>query len=566
MALPISQGSGATLASNVFDGAHHQIISPVSLYPLPAGSNFIGLISAASIHGKVDVATALPAGANYIGLTTAVIGNTPAVSQSGTWNVGVTGLISLASGTLVGLNPGANFIGLATVVVGNSPSSDGSILDGTVSSIKATVLSTASGNPLTAILKGKTGNTVDANASGALYTQHIGSLPAGANYLGLATVDIGSIPTVTVNTHAVTQSGNWNVTSLASGAHINAHLQAGTNNIGDVDVASIAAGANYIGLASVNIGGGNVGITGALPAGANFIGLATVVIGAGTITGSDGAVLDGVDSAIKASVLSLASGYAQVVALKGKTGNTIDANASGAIYTQHIGGLPAGSNFLGGVSVFGSLSANLAGNVTLNPSPNFIGLISAASIHGKVDIATALPAGGNYIGLATVWMANKLDSVNDSVSVMSLASGAHINTYTQNATPSGTNFIGLATAVIGNTPLVSLASGFGPMKPISTYTSLATVVSAAGNATLFVPPSGQRWIMKDLEIGALGRGVVEIKSGANTLIPAKALATTSGVVAHYGDSGLRAKAADESFVVNVVSAATLSVMANVRFE
>lgn len=42
--------------------------------------------------------------------------------------------------------------------------------------------------------------------------------------------------TVTVATHAVTQSGTWNV-----------GLNAGTNNIGDVDVLSIAAGTNTIG-------------------------------------------------------------------------------------------------------------------------------------------------------------------------------------------------------------------------------------------------------------------------------------------------------------------------------
>lgn len=41
---------------------------------------------------------------------------------------------------------------------------------------------------------------------------------------------------VTVSTHAVTQSGTWNV-----------GLSAGTNNIGDVDILSIAAGANVIG-------------------------------------------------------------------------------------------------------------------------------------------------------------------------------------------------------------------------------------------------------------------------------------------------------------------------------
>ena len=52
------------------------------------------------------------------------------------------------------------------------------------------------------------------------------------------TVDgtVGVSGTVTVATHAVTQSGTWNV-----------GLSAGANNIGDVDILSIAAGTNTIG-------------------------------------------------------------------------------------------------------------------------------------------------------------------------------------------------------------------------------------------------------------------------------------------------------------------------------
>jgi len=61
------------------------------------------------------------------------------------------------------------------------------------------------------------------------------SINDGGNSL---TVDgtVGVSGTVTVATHAVTQSGTWNV-----------GLSAGANNIGDVDVLSIAAGTNTIG-------------------------------------------------------------------------------------------------------------------------------------------------------------------------------------------------------------------------------------------------------------------------------------------------------------------------------
>ena len=44
-----------------------------------------------------------------------------------------------------------------------------------------------------------------------------GSLPAGANYLGLATIDIGSAPTLTVNAHNVTNAGTFAVQATQSG-------------------------------------------------------------------------------------------------------------------------------------------------------------------------------------------------------------------------------------------------------------------------------------------------------------------------------------------------------------
>lgn len=393
MPLIVSEGSGATLATNQLGGAHYQIISPVSLHPLPGGTAFIGLISAASIHGKVDVISALPAGANYLGLASVNIGG---------GNVGITGA----------LPTGTNFIGLATVVIGSGGGND-TLADGAVSTIKATVLSTASGNPLTALLKGKTGNSVDANASGALYVEHIGALPTGANAIG----------------------------KLAANSGV---------DIGDVDVASIAAGANYIGLASVNIGG----TLPTLPTGANFIGLATVVIGSGTLTGTDGAILDGAVSSIKATVLSTASGNPLTALLKGKMGNSVDANASGALYTQHIGALPTGANFIGlatvtigaggagdgriqdaGGTFYASVFSTASGAALSMQLKGLTGNTVDANASGAafVQHIGALPAGANYIGLATTTV------------------GA--------ALPAGANYIGLATAVIGNTPLVSLPSG-----------------------------------------------------------------------------------------------------------
>lgn len=89
MALKISVGSGATLASNLINGEHLQIISPVSIYPLPMGTNSIGFVSLPSITGNVDISSALPAGTNAIGKLAA---------NSGV-DIGDVDVASIAAGT-----------------------------------------------------------------------------------------------------------------------------------------------------------------------------------------------------------------------------------------------------------------------------------------------------------------------------------------------------------------------------------------------------------------------------------------------------------------------------------
>jgi hypothetical protein len=95
-------------------------------------------------------------------------------------------------------------------------------------------------------------------------------------------VDVLTMPTVTVNAHAVTNAGTFAVQvdgaaltalqlidNMISGSEAQVDvitlpaIPAGTNNIGDVDVLTIAAGDNNI---------GNVDIASAIPAGSNLIG------------------------------------------------------------------------------------------------------------------------------------------------------------------------------------------------------------------------------------------------------------------------------------------------------
>jgi hypothetical protein len=240
----------------------------------------------------------------------------------------------------------------------------------------------------------------------------------------------------------------------------------------------------------------------------------------------------------------------------------------------NIGGalpaLTAGAAYIGLVSISGTVGvsglislasgieirslATLLNQPALVASSAYIGLASV-NIGGTLP---ALVAGTAYVGLASVNIGGILPALvagTAFVGLVSVQGNVNLN--------AGTNFIGLA-SVQGNVNIQSGAT-VSPI-PISTYTSFATIYSATGNATLFVPPSGKRWILKDLIMGALGRNEVKILSGAQEYIPFIALATTGGYVSNFGDSGAKAKANDESFVINLNSAATITVFANVRFE
>lgn len=244
-------------------------------------------------------------------------------------------------------------------------------------------------------------------------------------------------------------------------------------------------------------------------------------------------------------------------------------------------------------------SVAIGSNVTLNPSPNFIGLVSAASIHGKVELVASTA----NIGFATIFIgAGEVavtelpgaQALSDSIGNPATTSiGSHLMAWnttdwyrargdTTNGLDvdvtrigAGSSFIGLVSTasvharaeLVASSAYVGLATVIPAVTvPTSLYTSLATVISASGNATIFVPPSGQRWVAKDIMIGVQGSVLVSILSGTVTKLPAMSLATQSGYVQNFGPEGLRAVAVDQSFVVNLGSAATVAVMANVRFE
>jgi hypothetical protein len=202
------------------------------------------MVSAATIYAVVNTSAAgqasvvLDTGTNWIGLVS-IAGP---VTQSGTWNVGTLTTVT----NDVNIADGGNVISVDDAGATLSIDDGGGAItvDGTVA-----VSSIAAGD-------NNIGNVDIASA-----------IPAGTNYIGLASVNVGGVVAVDATGQGdvpITLGGEEVV--LGTGANAIGKLAANTGvDIGDVDVTSISAGTNYIGLASVNIGG-------SLPAGTNAIG------------------------------------------------------------------------------------------------------------------------------------------------------------------------------------------------------------------------------------------------------------------------------------------------------
>lgn len=352
------------------------------------------------------------------------------------------------------------------------------------------------------------------------------TLFSGPNQIG--SVTISNTPNVVVTSLPTVSIGNT-INALLGG---NVTLNPSPNFIG---LATIIPGANitlnassaFIGLATTVNGAGN-----------QFIGLATVVLSRSPILGA------GDTTALFAST---ATGSMLNTSLMGRTGNVAGVEASG----------------------------RLLSSVTLNPSPNFIGLatVVAGSAFPVTQSGTWDEVGINDSGnsITVDWTSGATVAVSNLPALVASSAFIGLATVVQGNQPAlvaSSAFIGLATTVnAASSAYIGLATviqSFGP--PTSNYTSFATVISAAASPTIFMPASGQRWVVKDLMIGTQGSVVVSVLSGAITKIPAMSLATQSGYIHNFGDTGLRAAGIDQSFGIQLGSAVTVSVFANVRFE
>lgn len=521
-----------------------EIRSLATINNFPASYPVTNLVSVASINGLVDV------------------------KQNGIWNVGVTGLISLASGTsvltsfsgLISLASGTEIRSLATIL--NFPATQAvsfnqlvSLASGTEVRSLATITNFPTNYPtLNLVSVASINGLVDVKQNGTWTVQ----------------------PGNTANTTPWLVTNSGGLISLASGTEVRSLATIlnfpATQNVALTQLTSLASGT----LVGLNPG-------------ANFIGLATVVIGSGTLTGTDGAILDGAVSSIKGTVLSTASGNPLTTLIKGKTGNSANVNTTGELLVNSS----QSGTWTVGVSPSQTISIADDPGVSTNIARTFSYNTDSLDATAQGVLVTARmgilenAGGGTFSRVRNANLANAttgvgllgagvlgFDGTNYQRQFTDL-NGVQKSLVTISNSPTigaGSNFIGLVSvASINGT--VTLASGIQVIgtatvypAPIATYTSLATFISASGAATLFVPPSGQRWILKDLIIGSMGNTGVQIQSEGRTIIPFISLATTGGYVSNFGEAGLAGASINGSFVVNLNSSATISIMANVRFQ
>lgn len=562
-------------------------VSPIAVVN-PDGSTIFGggaitiSLSSLSLGSTVGINSnvTLNQGPNFIGLVTTVPGVvTPVNDNSGSltvdWTSGATvSIATMPSQTVtvgnVTLNTSPNQIG--SVTVSNTVS-----MTGLVTTVPG-VVTPVSDNSGSLTVDWVSGSTVAISTMPSITIGNV-TLNTSDAYIGLVTV--ANTVSVSGSFWQATQPVSFGLVSLASGTEVRS--LATINNFpatypvtdnGESLTVDWTSGATVAISNMPNITVGNV----TLNTGPNQIGSVTVantVTVTGTVAATQSGTWDevGINDSGNSITVDWTSGA--TVAISNIPSITIGAgnvtlNASNAYI-----GLVTVANTVPVTGTFWQTTQPISftGNATLNPSPNYIGLVT--TVPGAVQ-----PVNDNSGSLTVDWLSGATVGVS---SLPNVTLGSNVTLNSSNA------FIGLATVVLNSNvtlspiqSLLSLASiygnvgiatganfiGLATVVPtyISTYTSLATVISASGSATLFVPPSNRRWILKDLLVGSQGQTQVGISSGTVTIIPTIALATMGGYISNFGDSGIRGRAQNDSFVVVNNSAVTISVTANVRFD
>lgn len=291
------------------------------------------------------------------------------------------------------------------------------------------------------------------------------SLDTSTAWIGLATTVIGSAPTLyaLVNT---SQQGQASVV-----------LDLGTNFIG-LTTTVIGSAPTLYAVVNVGAAGGQSSVV--LSAGVDWIGMATVNISNNLTFGSN-------------VTLNASNAYIGLATVNIGSSNKITWD-SGA--TVAVSNLPA---------VTWTSGATVSVGNPLPGGSNFIGLISAASIQGEIKLVASTA----QIGSASVFWNSGATVAVSNLPAVTWTSGATVSVGL--ALPAGNNFIGLAT-VTGN---VNLPTGDSKTLNIVPIALSATNLSGA---TLFVASASKKYYITDLILSTASNVGVAFMSDVTYLV------------------------------------------------
>ena len=314
------------------------------------------------------------------------------------------GLVTVANNVVLGA--GANYVGLATVNLGQAiPAGDNNI--GNVDIVSGTITSVTQLNGIAVANSATEGlqvnqrnnvwtpsdgtqnaqNTIRLNDSSSLF------MPVYPHIFNGTTWDR---PRTVGAANATTGVGLLGAGILGFDGTNYERIIVDTSGVLRANV-SLSASANYIGLASVNIGG-------TLPAGTNYIGLATTV---------------------QANQPALVASSAYIGLASVNIGGTLPALVAGTAYiglaSVNIGGtlpvLSAGTNYIGLATVnIGTPASGAVGDsATAGPTTITVGTIPLLYNQSTVDRARAVTATMNFssaAGIAASGLVGQLDDTS----------------------------------------------------------------------------------------------------------------------------------------------------------
>jgi hypothetical protein len=239
---------------------------PINGYDRQEHDSSVNAKNISLVKSTATIFAVVNTGAVGVGQSIVTIANTPLpTSFSGNITLdpgsftGIKGNVTIDSGnvslkgnvTLSGPLPtGVNYIGLATIDIGSSPTLNVT-LKGNVT-IDSGVITTIT-NPVA--IKGNL--TIDSgNISLKGNVTLSGSLPVGANYIGLATIDIGSAPTLNVSPKGNVTIDSGVITTITNPVALKGNLTIDSGNISIKGNVTLTDPKTYIGLATATLGAG----------------------------------------------------------------------------------------------------------------------------------------------------------------------------------------------------------------------------------------------------------------------------------------------------------------------